>query len=573
MKIRDDHKIVTILVITIIFIIPSLFIILNNREEYETYKHSIIVFEAATDKNNLSFEDIKDNAKIQYQQFNNSRVPYSYSDYDTWIRMKIDHTLLNLEDSKFSITLENPNIDYIDGYIPIIDDKNNLSYVKYEKGLMRLLRDNEINNNKWNLIIPKNIAHDEYIYLKVKSNVDVDVSVENCYYSANNTAYTNLYFGIFFGFLIAVIIYNLFVYVSLKEKYFIYYVLYVTSMLLYQMRIHCFLSFFINTSYQLYMRLLWVFVLFMFLFAVMFSIKFLDTKNNCRKLDILLKVITIIAIIVSLSGVMGYYKWADKIMHYVQIACPLIIIAIALIRVKQKFRPAIYFLNGWIMITISSIIWSIAVYLPSFIPTQYILQAGFGAEAIFLSLSLTDKFKSIILEKEIIKLKEAKYRQLSIRDPLTNLFNKRYLIESIQKQIYSTTEISTSFCIIVIDIDNFKLYNDTLGHLEGDKIIIKISEIIQSNLRGSDIPCRYGGDEIVIILPHTPKDKASILAERIRNEINNNICVINNEIYKISVSIGITEYIYKESLEEFVKRGDLALYEAKEKGKNMTIIK
>ncbi len=121
-----------------------------------------------------------------------------------------------------------------------------------------------------------------------------------------------------------------------------------------------------------------------------------------------------------------------------------------------------------------------------------------------------------------------------------------------------------------MDIDDFKDFNDTYGHLEGDEVLVRIGEVIQKCLRKTDSAYRYGGEEFTVTLPETTGDAATILAERIRAEFE------NEDFYPFgggksehkTVSIGVTQYIFQEELRMFLKRADSNMYHAKGQGKN-----
>jgi diguanylate cyclase (GGDEF)-like protein len=124
----------------------------------------------------------------------------------------------------------------------------------------------------------------------------------------------------------------------------------------------------------------------------------------------------------------------------------------------------------------------------------------------------------------------------------------------------------------MLDIDHFKKVNDTFGHDHGDIVLRKIAEILNISLRTSDIPCRYGGEEFIVILPETDSEKAFKLAERIRKKIENTIIIINGNKINTSVSIGLSELKKNEKFDELIKRADIALYNAKNNGRNQTKI-
>ncbi len=122
----------------------------------------------------------------------------------------------------------------------------------------------------------------------------------------------------------------------------------------------------------------------------------------------------------------------------------------------------------------------------------------------------------------------------------------------------------------MLDLDHFKDYNDTYGHLEGDKVLVRFSQIIKSCLRTNDTAYRYGGEEFTVILPETGGEEAGTVAQRIRAALESErFSPVNGKEVKITISIGVTEYQSKEELSTFIQRADRAMYRSKQKGRNM----
>jgi diguanylate cyclase (GGDEF)-like protein len=127
---------------------------------------------------------------------------------------------------------------------------------------------------------------------------------------------------------------------------------------------------------------------------------------------------------------------------------------------------------------------------------------------------------------------------------------------------------------LLLDIDNFKQYNDTYGHLEGDEVLARLGEVIQSCMRANDSGYRYGGDEFTVILPETRRNEAMAVAERIRQgfrQIEFSPKPGDNKSITATVSIGIAEYSTDQGLTEFARRADEAMYEAKGQGGDKTL--
>ena len=154
-----------------------------------------------------------------------------------------------------------------------------------------------------------------------------------------------------------------------------------------------------------------------------------------------------------------------------------------------------------------------------------------------------------------------------ITDPLTQLYNRRYMFDILEKLIKNYFAYKTPFSLIFIDIDNFKKINDTYGHNEGDRILQEVSKTIKKIIRKNDYAFRYGGEELVIILPNTNLDEAIRIAERIREKVSNDIKMNNNSI---TISLGVSEYEGEDKF-EFIEKSDSLMYKAKQTGKNRVV--
>ncbi|MCK5736068.1 MAG: GGDEF domain-containing protein, partial [Spirochaetaceae bacterium] len=122
---------------------------------------------------------------------------------------------------------------------------------------------------------------------------------------------------------------------------------------------------------------------------------------------------------------------------------------------------------------------------------------------------------------------QAKLRILATTDPLTGLFNRRFFIERAESEISRSKRRNTPLAVMMADLDDFKKINDSLGHIFGDQVLIKVSRIIKDSLRDMDISGRYGGEEFVMLLPETDQKKSESAAERIRKTISETDFVVN----------------------------------------------
>ncbi|WP_293265115.1 sensor domain-containing diguanylate cyclase [Neptunomonas sp.] len=186
-----------------------------------------------------------------------------------------------------------------------------------------------------------------------------------------------------------------------------------------------------------------------------------------------------------------------------------------------------------------------------------------GAIETLTNISARKKAELELIERERI------YQQLSITDALTGLKNSRHFADKIEEALENSKRYSHSFSLCFLDLDNFKILNDTHGHLIGNSILAIFGKLIIDCLRINDSAYRYGGDEFALILPSTDYTSAINLADRIREKVYKHIFSATDTL--VTVSIGVTEYKMGDDAQAIFSRADVALYEAKKLGKNRTI--
>jgi len=161
--------------------------------------------------------------------------------------------------------------------------------------------------------------------------------------------------------------------------------------------------------------------------------------------------------------------------------------------------------------------------------------------------------------------------ELSYKDPLTKLFNRRYFETKLDHEFERCLRYERDASLCMIDIDFFKKINDTYGHQSGDAILKQLAKIIQDSIRKSDVAARFGGEEFIILMPETPLEKAFVAMERLRKKVEENAFAIGVEPFNISltISIGISCFMPSMTKKEiFIEQADKALYKAKQSGRN-----
>lgn len=189
-------------------------------------------------------------------------------------------------------------------------------------------------------------------------------------------------------------------------------------------------------------------------------------------------------------------------------------------------------------------------------------------------LSEKDRDKFIILAHQFalafqrVKLYQ-EVEQFAITDGLTGVYTRRYLMDRLEEEIERSAARKTPLSILMIDADNFKMFNDKHGHLVGDQVLRSVSTIVQENIREIDYVGRYGGEEFCVILPDTDSEGGLFVGERIRKAIAETLIHAYDAKLKITVSIGIASLPQDgETSSELIDHADKALYRSKDRGRN-----
>lgn len=171
-----------------------------------------------------------------------------------------------------------------------------------------------------------------------------------------------------------------------------------------------------------------------------------------------------------------------------------------------------------------------------------------------------------------LRLRET-LRQQSIRDPLTGLFNRRYLEEALNHELSRCTRRVQPLSVLMLDVDHFKQFNDLHGHSGGDRVLAAIGELLLAQTRGEDICCRYGGEELTIILPEVDLATASAMAEKLRAGIDGlQVMADGVSLPKITASFGVATFPgHAGNAAQLLRKADEALYRAKQAGRNQVV--
>ncbi len=215
---------------------------------------------------------------------------------------------------------------------------------------------------------------------------------------------------------------------------------------------------------------------------------------------------------------------------------------------------------------------SVSLYLIYIIVSYYMMKYfNIWLEVIYPLMLALLAFISAFIVKYLIKSRDFEQQyKLATTDGLTELYNHRYFQEQMLMMVENAKRYNKEFSLIILDIDYFKKFNDTFGHQAGDAVLRQVAHTLKKNVRATDIVCRYGGEEMSIILPNTPKDEAASTAQKICDRVASNKYKLNSDKEgQVTISLGVATFPHDGSTpSEIIDAADKRLYTAKNSGRN-----
>ncbi|RKZ97757.1 MAG: GGDEF domain-containing protein [Gammaproteobacteria bacterium] len=384
--------------------------------------------------------------------------------------------------------------------------------------------------------------------------------------SAKRDVFNSYSYGLLYGIVTALLLYNFILYIQLRLRRYLFYVIYLAMFILMNQSYtgHTFYLFWPESV--LWQQWMNPFLITLYACSsIVFAFLFLHTERLFprifKKTLISIVVLLIVQLILFLTG-------AQSLTVIIAIAFviffALFTIFMALITWRYIPQEVSYFLIASIATLIGSTITAMTVFgfIPYYEVTYRAIEIGLSVDVILLSIALAAQFRHLQNEKQLAE-------QLARIDPLTGLFNRRAFYEAAEPILHNSLRYDHSMSVIIFDIDKFKLINDQYGHNFGDEVIKFIAELIQKIKRKSDVSVRWGGEEFVILLPETGIEQARALAERLRSNIKTTGFKNSDMTLPFTVSLGVAQMSEEvNSIEQLIKLADTRLYQAKENGRN-----
>lgn len=594
----------------VLFIIPlcSVYGEVNLKKGLSQYDMVPHLFYFIDDQGEMAFHDVLESHKQDlFIENRTDSLNFGFSQASYWVEFSLIGE--GFSENGWLLELSYPAIDLYTLYLP---DRQG----GYE---LKVIGDS-IPFDQWDvpyykptLILGDNLPLNQPIFLNVRTSavVNIGATLWQAEYFYGHIASVKMLLGIYYGIMIAMIIYNLFFYLAMGDKNYLFYVMFIMVYTMSQLTYNGLgfrymwpqANWFANFSYSFFLSV-------HFIPMILFAKSFLQTKIYLPRINYIFSGLVGFYIIISLShSLLGMARTA-KVSAVISLLSAGLILYSAVFTLLQGQRSAKFFLLAWAsyLVGLVMLLLKMLGVFPHNPFTEYSIQVGSATGGLLLSLAITDRINILKKEKSLAQtrileeikrsehlkshyleeseklvftrtaeLQRAKneLEKLAHTDSLTRLNNRRVFDEMYEKEYGLSGRVLKSLSLIMIDVDHFKKYNDKYGHLRGDSCLQAISGCMMENARRiSDTLARYGGEEFIIVMTDTAHDEALAIAELIRLSVMDlSIAHEDSPFGVVTISLGVaTNNFEGETMtgKELLDRADNALYKAKDRGRNRT---
>ena len=373
------------------------------------------------------------------------------------------------------------------------------------------------------------------------------------------------------GLLLALALYNFLIFLSSRYKEYLYYSLYLVSSTLWIFYMYGAMAHYIHLYGEIPFKFNFGLMLGP-IFLALFVQAIFNTKTKYKREHKFLNSIIIILLLNFIFALINFnlaLQFLSLILNYAMFT--FLGVAISIYLKGNKIIKIFLFAHiFYILFNIYGVLFYMGLVESTYLSSHGV-GIGIALEALILSYLVSYKFKVMEQEKEESRVKQMELMLLATTDSITKLYNRRYFTEVSEKLMTLSKRKKEDISIIMIDIDKFKSVNDNYGHQFGDEVLISLSDKLRSTQRESDVICRYGGEEFVILLPNSSLKATVSVAQKIRKLVEESTLTLpSSKDFKYTISLGVSQINIDNETDSkaAIKRADDALYKAKESGRN-----
>lgn len=574
------------------------------------------------DTGSYSLDDVRESALSDRWVRSTKDVPnFGFTSSAYWFRFKLS----NSSNEAFNGLLElgYPLLDYVDVYLLSAPNEKK-AMPDYLLGDSKKFSQRVVPHR--NFLIPLSMEphQSSYAYIRVETGSATQLPIviweDQAFYQAD--ANWLMLQGVFYGIMLIMALYNLFVFVAIRDVSYFFYVCYVAGFAGVMASIQGLgFQYVWSDSLSLQDHAPVYSILFSLLAVLAFTDRFLslDTRSERLHKTSVLLIMSLVA--ASFLAVLLPYSLSIRVAVMLVIACGLYCMAAGIIVSSYGYKEAKYYTVAWSALIVSILVLALNKlgFMPRNMWTENMGEVGAAIEVTLLSLALADqinrerttklkaqdealhherearlahqasvdahkkaedqlsgkvKERTVELESalEDLSIANRKLKEISTIDGLTGVRNRRYFDSMLAKEFQKCHESGAPLALLMLDIDHFKSLNDKYGHICGDECLRAIAAVINDTVKWpADGVARYGGEEFVVLLPQTGMQGAQILAEKIRVQVESKIWDVGGKELKSTISIGLASLepiTNADTPETLLANADKALYKAKENGRN-----
>lgn len=521
---------------------------------------------------------------------------FAYSDSAFWLRGEVVNRASHR--TEWVLSLRYPLLDHVDLYVVWPDGR----VQHHASGDLRPFASRPVKDRNFHFPLTLRPGEQVQVLARVQSqgSLQAPLEISTRPHQEQRAQTEQLLLGLYSGALLAMLLYNLLLYVSLRDRAYLCYVVYIVLFGIAQ-----------STLSGLAYQYLWpnaptwgnlatpVFMGLAGWSLALFSRQFLDSRRHAPKIDAVMRGLQWLFVAIVPATFVMSYAWTVKIATVLTLVAPLLMLISTAILLRQGVRQAFYFLWAFGGLLLGFMLNSLNRFglVESSLLTDYGMQIGSLLEITLLSLALAHRLKlsqqanmrlqhahaaeleaSVLartrdLDKAMAELTRANARlqDLSVRDSLTGLNNRQFLAERLPEMWRFAQRWRQPLSVLMIDIDHFKQVNDRHGHAAGDEALRQVAAVLNDIIRRpGDHAVRYGGEEFLVVLPQTDLAGAAHMAESIRRGVQSLDVHYADQAIVLTVSIGVVSTIpaTHSQPESLINSADELLYQAKHGGRN-----
>ncbi|MDQ7015072.1 MAG: diguanylate cyclase, partial [Gammaproteobacteria bacterium] len=524
------------------------------------------------DSENLSIIEISSLEEHAFSQINTGQaLNLGYNQDRHWLKV-------NLAAGGWFIEIASPLLDSV-----ILYQQNQTGQFTARHAGDNLPRSEQFNFKNPLFYIEANTPRQLFLRIESSGSVQIPLHIYTPEQFAEYKPSEEYLFGLYYGVMLVMVLFNFFLFLFVRDKEYLFYVLYIGSYIFLQASLNGYGAQYLWPNALEWIKNAPVFLInAVILSAIIFSQRFLKTALLAPRLNRLLNFVNVGALFGLLLAFIAPYYWAIQYANGLGLIMALAALSSGIYMLLHGYRSARYFVIAWLAFLIGVFVTALMYLgvLPYSPLNAYAMQIGSALEVVLLSIALADRISTLRAKKELaenlnrnLKQKNSELANLASHDGLTGLFNRNTFMQQLTLLMANAQRYEHPLTLIMIDLDHFKPVNDLYGHQMGDAVLQQVAQVLEKNKRASDMAARYGGEEFILLLPYADCQLACTVAERIRLQLQQ-IHFEQHPKLNISASFGVACHDPKidRNIEDLIERADVGLYQAKHQGRNRVCI-